>query len=118
MLKRWAAVNSEAGNAKHGELHRENIALFTRRVVTRRMMHCGHLAVRKGRGVKARRFQSVLVEPKANRVFGNRVFHRAEYLDISSLVITFVELHYLDERSVRKRTNRPRNFGFSGSLSF
>ena len=68
VLERRAAVETEAGNAQNGELHRQHIALLAARVVTRRLVNSGHLTVREGGGVEARRLVRVLVEPEADRV--------------------------------------------------
>src|SRR5262249_31953935 len=68
VLKRGAAVETETGNAQNGKLHREHIALFATRIVTRRRVNRGYGAVWKGGGVEARRVLRVLVEPEADRV--------------------------------------------------
>ena len=70
------AIQPETGNAEDGELHREHIALFARWIVARRLMHRDHFAIGKRRRVKPSRFQRVLIEPKADRILGNRFLHK------------------------------------------
>src|SRR5207244_4648810 len=69
VLECRAAVETEAGNAEDGELHRQNIAGLAARVVGRRLVDSGHFTIRKGGGVEPRRVLCVLVEPEADRVF-------------------------------------------------
>src|SRR5437870_3419670 len=69
VLERRAAVETEAGNAEDGELHRQNIAGLAARVVARCLVDSGHFTIRKGGGVEPRRVLCVLVEPEADRVF-------------------------------------------------
>src|SRR5882672_570018 len=69
VLERRAAVETKAGNAEDGELHRQNIAGLAARVVARRLVDSGHFTIRKGGGVEPRRVLCVLVEPEADRVF-------------------------------------------------
>ena len=59
---------TETGNAHHGELHRQHIALLAARIVTGSLVHRGYFAIRKGCGVEARRLMRVFVVPKADRV--------------------------------------------------
>src|SRR4051812_36627492 len=61
-------VEPEAGDAEDRELHRELIALLAAGEVTRRPVHGGHAAIRKGGGVKLRGRVRALVEPQADRV--------------------------------------------------
>ena len=69
MPERRAAVETETGNAKNGEFHRQHIALLAARIVTgRRIVNSGHFTIREGGGVEACRFKRVLVEPEADRV--------------------------------------------------
>src|SRR5215467_12045417 len=67
--ERGTTVETEAGNAEDGELHRQDIARLAARVIGRRLVDGGHFTARKGGGVEARRVKCVLVEPKADRVF-------------------------------------------------
>src|SRR3989442_10349346 len=69
VLERRAAVETEAGNAEDGELHRQNIAGLAARVVARCLVDRGHFTIRKGGGVEPRRVLCILVEPEADRVF-------------------------------------------------
>src|SRR6266545_2689820 len=73
VLERRAAVETEAGNAEDGELHRQHIAGLAARVVARCLVDSGHFTIRKGGGVEPRRVLCVLVEPEADRVFGFHV---------------------------------------------
>src|SRR5215472_18877678 len=68
MPERRAAVETETGNAKHGELHRQHLALLAARIVTGRLLNSGYFTIREGGGVEARRLKRVLVEPEADRV--------------------------------------------------
>src|SRR6185503_10996913 len=77
VLERRAAVEAETGNAQHGEVHRQFVALLAARVITGRRVNRGHFAIRKGGGVEARRLMGVLVEPEADRVLW---FHVREFL--------------------------------------
>ena len=65
-----SAVETETGNAQHGEIHRQHIPLLAARVVTGRLANSGHFTIRKGGGVEARRLMRVLVEPETDRVLG------------------------------------------------
>jgi hypothetical protein len=69
-LERGPAVEAEAGNAEHGELDREHVALFAGREVARRFHHAADRAVGKGLGVEARRLEGGAVVPEADRVLG------------------------------------------------
>src|SRR6185503_2494571 len=73
VLELRTAVETEAGNAQDGELHRQHVARLAAGVVAGRLVHRGHFAIRKGGGVEARRFLRVLVEPEADRVLGFHV---------------------------------------------
>src|SRR5439155_7596948 len=68
VLERRAAVEAETGNARDGELHRQDVAGLASREVARRLADRGHFAVRKGGGVEARGILGVLVVPEADRV--------------------------------------------------
>ncbi len=68
-----AAVEAEAGDAHDGELHRQHIARIAARIVAGRLVHGGHVTVRKRGGVEARRFMRVLVEPEADGVLWRHV---------------------------------------------
>src|SRR6266545_590383 len=68
VLERRAAVETEAGNAQDGELHRQHVALFAARIVAGCLVNSGHFTIWKRGGVEARRFMRVLVEPQADRV--------------------------------------------------
>src|SRR6187402_2224607 len=68
LLERRTTVEANTGNAKNGELHRQFIALLAAREVAGRLVNSRHLAVRKRRGIEARRLVRVLVEPEADRV--------------------------------------------------
>ena len=50
------------------ELYREDIAFLATRIITGRLVDGSDFAIRKGRGIEARRLMRVLVEPKADRV--------------------------------------------------
>src|SRR5262249_25312912 len=63
-----AAVETEAGNAKNGELHRQHIALLAARIITGRLVNSAYLTIREGGGVESRRLKRVLVEPEADGV--------------------------------------------------
>src|SRR5207248_6203554 len=91
VLERRTAVETEAGNAEDGELHRQHIAGLAARVVARRLVDRGHFTIRKGGGVEPRRVLCVLVEPEADRVFW---FHVSFYPLAESVM----------ERSQRGRT--------------
>src|SRR5215471_16574973 len=66
--ERRAAVETETGNAKNGELYRQHIALLAARIVTGRIVNSGYFAIREGGGVEPRRLKRVLIEPEADRV--------------------------------------------------
>src|SRR5580704_4125304 len=61
VLERRAAVETEAGNAEDGELHRQHIAGLAARVVARCLVDGGHFTIRKGGGVEPRCVVRVLV---------------------------------------------------------
>jgi len=42
-----AAIETETGNAEHGEFHRQHIALLATSVVTGRLVNTGHSAIGK-----------------------------------------------------------------------
>jgi hypothetical protein len=69
------AVQSDAGNAEDGEFDGEDVTRLARGIVARRLVHAGHLAVGKGRRVKVCGRFGVLVEPEADRVFGDGFVH-------------------------------------------
>src|SRR6185295_16915961 len=92
VLERRAAVETEAGNAEDGELHRQNIAGLAARVVARCLVDSGHFTIRKGGGVEPRRVLCVLVEPEAERVFW---FHMS---------FTFVFFKHLIHRTTLARS--------------
>src|SRR5213592_2902240 len=69
VLECRTAVETEAGNAENGKLHRQNIAGLAARVVARCLVDSGHFTLRKGGGVEPRRVLCVHVEPEADRVF-------------------------------------------------
>jgi hypothetical protein len=68
VLEGRAAIETETGNANHGELHRQHVALLAARIITGRSVNSGYFTIRKGGGVEARRLKRVLVEPEADRV--------------------------------------------------
>src|SRR6185436_7677097 len=70
VLERGPTVETDAGNPHHHEFHRDHIAGFAARKITRRFVRCRHLAVGKSGGVKTRGFFRVLVVPETDRVFG------------------------------------------------
>src|SRR6185437_1718155 len=73
LFERRTAVETETGNAADSEVHGEDVALLTSRVVVRRLVHRRYLAVGKRRRIEPRRLLGVLVEPQTNRVFGFHV---------------------------------------------
>src|SRR5262249_29201270 len=73
MPERRATVETEAGNAHNGELHRQHVALLAVRIVTGGLVNSSHFTVRKRAGVEACRLQRVLVEPEADCVLGLHV---------------------------------------------
>ena len=70
-----AAVQADTGNAEHGELDGEDVTRLAHGIIARCLVHAGHLAVGKRRRVKARGLFRVLIEPKADRVFGDGLVH-------------------------------------------
>jgi hypothetical protein len=63
-----AAVQANAGDAGHGELHGQHIALLARRVVARRAVHGADRAVGEGLGVEPGGGFGIAVEPQADGV--------------------------------------------------
>src|SRR5262249_52319913 len=74
MLEHGAAVEPETRNADDCELHRQDIACLATRIIGRRLTDGGHFTIWKGRGVKTRRFQRILVETETDRIFRFHVF--------------------------------------------
>src|SRR5205823_8481214 len=70
VLELRTAVEAEAGNTQHGELHRQLIALLAARIVTRCLMDSGYFTVRKSCSVELRSLMRIFVEPEADRVLG------------------------------------------------
>ncbi len=68
VLELRAAIETEAGNAKDGELHSQLIALLAARIVAGSLMYSGYFAVRKSGCVETRRLVRLFVEPEADRV--------------------------------------------------
>ena len=66
-----SAIEADAGNAAHGEVDRQHVALLARGIVARRAKHGLHDAVGKQRCVEARRLLGILLVPQADRVLGN-----------------------------------------------
>lgn len=66
-----AAVEAEAGNAHHPELHRQHVTLLAGRVVAGRTMDSQHGAVRKCLGVEGRGLQGGAVVPEADGVLAD-----------------------------------------------
>src|SRR5690606_21221225 len=62
------AVQAHTRDAKDGELDGEDVSLPAARVVARRAVDGGHLAVRERLRVEARGFEGVLVEPETDGV--------------------------------------------------
>ena len=69
LLEGGPAIQSETGNAEHGEFHRQHVARLAAGKVGRRLVHGRHRAVGKGRGIEPRRLLGVLVEPQADGIF-------------------------------------------------
>lgn len=63
MLEGRAAVQPQAGNAGHGELHRQHVALLARGVVARRAVDGLHRAVGKGLRIEVGSVNRIVVEP-------------------------------------------------------
>src|SRR4029079_4410733 len=68
VLECRSPVQTQTGNAQEGKLHRQFIPRLTARVVSRRLVNRGDLAIGKGGGIEARRPMGVLVEPEAERI--------------------------------------------------
>lgn len=75
-----AAVEADAGNAADRELDNEDVASLARGIVAGRVVDSRHFAIRKRGRIEARRVEGVLIKPEANRVFGNRLFHRVIFV--------------------------------------
>lgn len=73
VLEGRSAVQAKTGDAKHGELDREDIALAAGRGVARCAMYGVHRAVRKGLGVERRRIVRGIVVPEAYRVLAGHL---------------------------------------------
>ena len=54
VFERRAAVETEAGDAQHGELYRQHIASLATRVISGCLVHGDHLTGREGGGVEVR----------------------------------------------------------------
>src|SRR5262249_50748369 len=67
-FERRAAVETDTGNAQHRELHGQFIPFLAARIVARRLVDSGHLAVGEGTRIKACRIMRDLVEPETDRV--------------------------------------------------
>ena len=73
--ERGPAVQADAGDATHREVHGQDVALPPGRVVARRAHDRTDLAVGKRLGVELRRIEGRAVEPQADRVLaGHRMF--------------------------------------------
>src|SRR4051812_5402445 len=97
--ERWAAVETETGNAHGGELHRQHIALLAARIIIGSPVKSGYFAIREGEGVEARRLMRVLVEPEADRVLW---FHVCVLL-----VLVNAAAEFLDTGSNRRGDRSP-----------
>ena len=64
VLKRQAAVQTETRNAHDSELHCQNIAFLTARIVTGRLVNGGYFAIGKRGGVEVCRLNGRLCRPK------------------------------------------------------
>src|SRR5690606_6271947 len=74
--RRRAAVESDAGNAQHGEVDRQYVALLAGRVVARGAKDLAHGRVGEGRGIEAGRFLRVAVVPEADGIGAGRAMGR------------------------------------------
>jgi hypothetical protein len=74
VLEGWTAIETETGNPKESELHRQGVALLTARKITGSFVSRGYDAIGKSSGIEASRLQSVL--PDANRVLWFRFGHK------------------------------------------
>ena len=72
MLEARAAVEADAGEAEHGEFHRQRVALFAVRIVPRRAVDRADMAVREGRRVKMRSGFCLAFKPEAEGVLVHR----------------------------------------------
>ena len=70
MRERRAAVEAEAGDAQHGELDRQHVALLAARKVAGRLVDGRRLAVRESGGVEARRLLASLSYQRQIVFFG------------------------------------------------
>src|SRR5512134_1991619 len=71
VLELRAAVQSDARDANHGELDRQDIPLFASRIVARRAKDPAYRAVGERLGVELRGVQGGAVVPETNRVFAD-----------------------------------------------
>src|ERR1700686_3406155 len=53
VLERRAAIETETGDAKNGEFHRQHIALLAARIVTGRIVNGGYFTIRESGGVES-----------------------------------------------------------------
>src|SRR5206468_6959101 len=105
--ERRAPVETEAGNADDGELHRQNVAGLAARVVARRLVDRGYFAIRKGGGVEPRRVLCILVEPEADRIFRFHVSFTLLSKLAASCARNIVSSQMLDRSSWRTRYVSP-----------
>src|SRR5690606_37955386 len=68
LLEHGPAVEAEAGNPQHGEVHREHIAFLAAGEIPRRMHDMIHRRAREYAGVEPRGALGVVVEPQADGV--------------------------------------------------
>src|SRR3546814_14824379 len=73
VLERRASVQADAGDARHGELDGQYVALLAGRKIPRRAVDRPHGAVREGFGIEGRGFERGAVEPEADRVRGEHL---------------------------------------------
>src|SRR3546814_1203322 len=71
--ERRASVQADAGDARHGELDGQYVALLAGRKIPRRAVDRPHGAVREGFGIEGRGFERGAVEPEAARVPGDHL---------------------------------------------
>jgi hypothetical protein len=68
--ERWAAVETETGNAQDSELHRQHIALLAAWLVAGSLVNSGYFTIRKSNGVEARRLMPSLWNQRQIVFFG------------------------------------------------
>jgi hypothetical protein len=73
VLDPGAAVHAGTGNAHQREFDRQDVALFTARIIAGCAKDWTQSAVRKGLSIEARGFFRVVIEPKKNSVFCDHV---------------------------------------------